>query len=238
MSRHLRHLDVTTDSLHELHACGHDCLWWPAPAARAAWAARLPEGFAPFGKAYRSAEDGRVVGSLLYAPPRSIRPASALPGGPPSRDAALLACSWLDPDEPRWVLQSLLLQVLAELRERGLPALEAFGYHYPSSASEAERFHGHQSLLCAEWLEATGFVGVRTLVGRLELMRVELAALRPLREPVDVLQPFRRLARRLVPSPGGLPIPAGASPLETVAQIRRARRGGRARPGPRPAAPR
>ena len=43
----------------------------------------------------------------------------------------LVTCAYLTDAQSPWVLQSLFLAAIGECRDRGLPALETFGYRYP-----------------------------------------------------------------------------------------------------------
>ena len=137
-----------------------DCMWWqtrPAgkPGDRQRWKRELEDGFGPWGKLY--VEDDRVIGLIQYGPSDRFARARHLPAGPPGRDAVLVTCAYLTDAHSPWVLQSLFLAAIGECRDRGLPALEAFGYRYPPDEGFAARFLGHRTIFPADFLRDLGF---------------------------------------------------------------------------------
>ena len=112
-----------------------NCMWWQTrPAGKAGdsdrWKRDIEDDFGPWGKLY--VDEGRVIGLIQYGPSERFARARHLPAGPPDRDAVLVTCAYLVDAHSPWVLQSLFLAAIGECRDRGLPALETFGYRYPS----------------------------------------------------------------------------------------------------------
>lgn len=100
----------------------------------------------------------RTVGTAFYAPPLRVPRAAHFPTSPVSADAVLLMSVRVEPgfDEAR----ALLLDgVVADLVQRGVRALEAFGVRAESGSTGAE----DDSSIClecmidAEFLESSGF---------------------------------------------------------------------------------
>ena len=156
-----------------------DCMWWqtrPAgkPGDRQRWKRELEDGFGPWGKLY--VEDDRVIGLIQYGPSDRFARARHLPAGPPGRDAVLVTCAYLTDAQSPWVLQSLFLAAIGECRDRGLPALEAFGYRYPPDEGFAARFLGHRTIFPADFLRDLGFHPQRS-AGRVSLERLDLRAI-------------------------------------------------------------
>src|SRR6476469_2607029 len=132
-----------------------DCMWWqtrPAgkPGDRRRWKRELEDDFGPWGKLY--VEDDRVIGLIQYGPSDRFARARHLPAGPPGRDAVLVTCAYLTDAHSPWVLQSLFLAAIGECRDRGLPALEAFGNRFPPDEGFAARFLGHRTIFPADFL--------------------------------------------------------------------------------------
>jgi hypothetical protein len=70
----------------------------------------------------------RPVGYSQYAPPEFLPRSKDYQSGPPSRDAVLISCLFIPNEEFRGMgLGSrVLLSIIAELRERGIKAVETF----------------------------------------------------------------------------------------------------------------
>jgi hypothetical protein len=156
-----------------------DCAFWQSrsdrPAQKQRWAERTEDDWGAWGTLYRG-EDDRRVGFLQYGPAALYPRARELPAGPPSDDAVLITCAYLsDPSTP-WVMQSLFLAVIGEIRDRKLPAIEAFGYRYQEGATPTDRFLIHRTVFPADFLGDFGFVPLRS-DGRVELARLELGGL-------------------------------------------------------------
>lgn len=162
----------------------HDCVFWQSkPGKRASkrkWIEKAEDDWGAFGTIYVD-DDGRVLGSMQYGPSELFPRADDLPAGPPSDDAVLVTCAYLVEGSAQWVMQSLFLAAIADVKERGGKALEAFAYRYPEGESAEERFLVHRTVFPADFLSDFGFRMVRRL-GRVELARLELGGLQPVRE--------------------------------------------------------
>lgn len=162
----------------------HECIWWQTRSGRSAdkrkWIREAEDDWGAWGAVYHD-EDGRLLGSMQYGPADLFPRARELPAGPASPDAALVTCAYLtDPTRP-WVMQSLLLTAIGDVRDRGARALEAFSYRYADGETSFQRFHAHRTLFPADFLADFGFVPLRKH-GRVELARLELGGLRPVEE--------------------------------------------------------
>jgi hypothetical protein len=159
----------------------HTCVWWQAGGRREVdkdpWMERTELEFGSFGTVYYDG-DGRVLGSMQYGPASVFPRAQELPGGPPSDDAMLVTCVYLQDESSPWVLQSLFLAAIGEARERGARAVETFAYRYPEGESAYERFRAHKTVFPADFLGDFGFRVVRS-AGRVGLARLELGGIVP-----------------------------------------------------------
>jgi hypothetical protein len=162
----------------------HDCVWWQSkPGKRTSkrrWIDKAEDDWGAWGTLYVD-DDGRVLGSMQYGPSELFPRADDLPAGPASDDAALVTCAYLVEGSAQWVMQSLFLSAIADVKERGGRALEAFAYRYPEGESAQERFLVHRTVFPADFLADFGFRTVRRL-GRVELARLELGGLEPVPE--------------------------------------------------------
>ena len=162
----------------------HDCIWWQSRTGRRAekqrWIEKIEDDWGAWGTVYHDA-DGRVLGSMQYGPAPLFPRAAELPAGPPSADAVLVTCAYLVSGAAQWVMQSLFLAAIGEARDRGGSALEAFAYRYPEGESPYERFLVHRTVFPRDFLTDFGFRTVRA-EGRVELARLELGGLQPVRE--------------------------------------------------------
>lgn len=180
----------------------HECIWWQTRSGRSAdkrkWIRETEEEWGAWGAVYHDA-DGRLLGSMQYGPADVFPRARELPAGPASPDAALVTCAYLNDESRPWVMQSLFLTAIGDVRERGARALEAFAYRYPDGESQFERFHAHRTIFPADFLADFGFITVRAS-GRVELARLELGGLQPVEEGAreKVLQVVREA---FVPAP-------------------------------------
>lgn len=160
------------------------CVWWQTRGNREPdkrkWVERAEDEWGAWGTLYRD-DDGRVLGSLQYAPAQLFPRAADLPAGPPSDDAVLVTCAYLLSDSLPWVEQSLFLAAIGEARDKGAVALEAFAYRYPEGTPAAERFLVHRTVFPRDFLADFGFRTLRTS-GRIELARLELGGLQPVEE--------------------------------------------------------
>ena len=162
----------------------HSCVWWQSRrdgvANKRRWIERAEEEWGAWGTVYYD-DDGRVLGSMQYAPAPLLPRARDLPAGPASDDAILIACAYLVDVEKPWVLQSLFLAAIGDARDQRAGALETFAYRYPADEPFSERFQVHRTVFPRDFLADFGFRTVRT-AGRVELVRLELGGLEPVAE--------------------------------------------------------
>ena len=186
----------------------HDCVWWQSkPGKRASkrrWIDKAEDDWGAWGTLYMD-DDGRVLGSMQYGPSELFPRADELPAGPASDDAVLVTCAYLVEGSAQWVMQSLFLSAIADVKDRGGRALEAFAYRYPEGESAQERFLVHRTVFPADFLADFGFRTVRRL-GRVELARLELGGLQPATE-TGAARLVGRVKEALEPEPA--PIPQG-----------------------------
>jgi hypothetical protein len=160
------------------------CVWWQARGSREVekdrWIERVEDDWGAWGALYYD-DDRRLLGSLQYGPASAFPRATDLPGGPPSQDAALVTCAYLTGGSAPWVLQSLFLAAIGDVKDKGAAALEAFAYRYDEGESNEERFRVHRTVFPSDFLADFGFLPVRT-AGRVELARLELGGLQPVAE--------------------------------------------------------
>ena len=175
---------LTGATLPTAPAVCHECVWWQSREGRDAdksrWIEKAEEDWGAWGTVYYDT-DGRLLGSMQYGPAGLFPRAAALPGGPPSEDAALVTCAYLVDRSSPWVLQSLFLAAIGDVRAKGARALEAFAYRYQEGESAYERFLVHRTVFPSDFLADFGFLTVRS-AGRVELARLELGGLQPVAE--------------------------------------------------------
>ena len=180
----------------------HDCVWWQSrPGKRTSkrrWIERAEDDWGAWGTVYVD-DDGRVLGSMQYGPSELFPRAEDLPGGPPSDDAVLITCAYLVEGSAQWVMQSLFLSAIADVKERGGRALEAFAYRYAEGESAEERFLVHRTVFPADFLADFGFYAVRR-AGRVELARLELGGLQAVAEGKRA-QVLRLVKEAFAPAP-------------------------------------
>jgi hypothetical protein len=180
----------------------HDCIFWQSKTGRRTskrkWIEKAEDEWGAWGSIYVD-DDGRVLGSMQFGPSDLFPRAADLPAGPASDDAALVTCAYLVEGSAQWVMQSLFLAAIADVKERGGRALEAFAYRYPEGASAQERFLVHRTVFPSDFLGDFGFQVVRR-VGRVELARLELGGLEPVAEPRSAAL-VRRVKEALEPEP-------------------------------------
>ena len=184
----------------------HECVFWQSRPGRLAskekWIERAEDEFGAWGTVYLD-DDGRVLGSMQYGPSELFPKAEGLPAGPPSEDSVLITCAYLVEGSAQWVMQSLFLAAIADVRERGGRALEAFGYRYVEGESTEERFLVHRTVFPSDFLADFGFLNVRRL-GRVELARLELGGLEFAREGKRA-KLYRVVKEVLEPEPAPVP---------------------------------
>ena len=184
----------------------HDCVFWQARAGRTTskrkWIERAEDDWGAWGTLYVD-DDGRVLGSMQYGPSELFPRAGSLPAGPPDEDAVLITCAYLVEGSAQWVMQSLFLAAIADVRERGGKAIEAFGYRYVEGESTEQRFLVHRTVFPSDFLADFGFLTVRRQ-GRVELARLELGGLVPVEDERRV-RVLRRVRELLAPDPAPVP---------------------------------
>jgi len=162
----------------------HDCVFWQSKVGKGAskrkWIEKAEDDWGAWGTLYVD-DDGRVLGSMQYGPAELFPRADDLPAGPPSDDAVLVTCAYLVEGSAQWVMQSLFLSAIADVKDRGGKALEAFAYRYPEGESAEERFLVHRTVFPNDFLADFGF-RTRRRLGRVELARLEVGGLQPVPE--------------------------------------------------------
>jgi hypothetical protein len=193
---------VTAFSIKDAPAPCVECVFWQSRTEKAVdkdrWAERIEDEWGAWGTHYRGDGD-RLLGFLQYGPAGHFPRAADLPAGPPSDDAVLITCAYLVDLSAPWVLQSLFLSVIGEARDRGVKAIETFGYRYHDAESAYERFLVHRTIFPADFLADFGFHAIR-LEGAVELARLELGGLVPVEEGMTA-RAWRLVKDSLVPAP-------------------------------------
>ena len=176
--------ELTGATLETVPSVCHGCIWWQSRRGggvnKRRWIEKAETDWGAWGTRYLD-DDGRVLGSMQYGPSELFPRAEDLPAGPPSDDAVLVTCAYLVEDSAPWVMQSLFLSAIADVRDRRRKAHETFAYRYPEGESAEERFLVHRTVFPSDFLADFGFRTVRRL-GRVELARLELGGLQPVRE--------------------------------------------------------
>ncbi|HOU27991.1 MAG TPA: hypothetical protein PLB39_00845 [Thermoleophilia bacterium] len=195
----MRPVDLTAASRDLLAPCCAGCAWWLTrrddtrdAGLRRAWEreAEAETGF--FGRAL--VDGDAVIGWMHVAAARLVPRARCLPAGPPSPDAHLLTCAYFYDEEYLHGFRLLLHEVEAALKQRQVPALEAFAL---GRTPEGDAFRGYLralNLFNADVLEGDGFQRVQCK-GDVVRLRIDLAAL--------VEAPRRSVAWRRVTAPAG-----------------------------------
>jgi len=140
--------DLTEDSLKNApewsappFGCKY-CIYWEYPeecvdpaterkeelfTKKLTWLRRTLKDFGSCGKLLYV--DGKGVGYAQYAPPGYLPNAAEYPAGPPSDDAVLISCLFVAQEHYRGkgLGRQLLRSIIAELRGRGIKAIETFG---------------------------------------------------------------------------------------------------------------
>ena len=175
---------LTTGTIGDAPPVCHGCVWWQSrgnkTASKQRWMEKAEEDWGEWVSVYYD-DDGRVLGSMQFGPAALFPRAADLPAGPPSDDAVVVTCAYLQGGAPVFVEQSLFLAAIGEARDKGARALEAFAYRYPTGESTYERFLVHRTVFPSDFLEDFGFVTLRSQ-GSVELMRLELGGLQPVEE--------------------------------------------------------
>ena len=193
---------VTRASLGNAPGVCVGCVFWQSRggrhAAKERWAERVEEDWGAWGTLYQ-AEGDRLVGFVQYGPSDQFPRGAELPAGPPSTDAVLVTCAYLVDLSSPWVLQSLFLAAIGEVRDRGIRAIETFGYRYPDGATSYERVLVHRTVFPSDFLADFGFYPVRW-EGDVCLARLELGGLVPVEDGLTA-RTWRRVKEALAPAP-------------------------------------
>ena len=202
----MRPAPLTRASVGDLPACCTDCVFWQTlrgdadSKRRAAWADRTERDFGPWGRVL--ADGDTVHGVMQYGPSGAFPRAKVLPAGPPSRDAALVTCAYVSGPDAAEAIERLLLEALADIKGRGMTAIELFAMRYPDEVDPSERAHLNHTLFDMEMLDRLGFRPVRRK-GQVSLMRLELGGLVP-----GLAERAKAAIGDLRPLPGRTPLPA------------------------------
>ena len=193
---------VTTASIAQAPPPCVGCVFWQSrgdrSAAKGRWAERMEDDWGPWGSLYFDDGD-RLLGFIQYGPSGHFPRAFELPAGPPSSDAVLVTCAYLVDLSTPWIMQSLFLSVIGEVRDRGVKAIETFGYRYPEGESAYERFLVHRTIFPSDFLADFGFYPVRW-EGNVALARLELAGLQPVEDGMTA-KAWRKVKDAFVPAP-------------------------------------
>ncbi|HLM32998.1 MAG TPA: hypothetical protein VK285_02935 [Gaiellaceae bacterium] len=177
------------------------CVFWQTGGRRSAekgrWADRVEEEWGAWGTLYYG--DERLLGAMQFGPSEHFPRAQELPAGPPSPDAILITCAYLVDLQTPWVMQSLFLSAIGEARDRGVKAIETFGYRYPEGTDGYERFVVHRTIFPTDFLADFGFRPLRW-EGPVALARLELGGLQPVLEGSRA-SVLRRVKEAFTPAP-------------------------------------
>lgn len=178
------------------------CVFWQSRNRRVApkgkWADRVEDEWGSWGTLYYG-DDDRLLGSMQWGPSSYFPRAQELPAGPPSPDSVLITCAYLVDLQTPWVMQSLFLSAIGEARDRGVKAIETFGYRYPEGETPYERFLVHRTIFPTDFLADFGFFPVRW-EGNVALARLELGGLVPVVEGKRAAV-LRKVKEAFVPDP-------------------------------------
>lgn len=186
--------------------CCAGCVFWQTlrgasdETGRDRWAHRTEQSFGPWGRMLRDGD--AVLGLLQYGPARAFPRAQVLPAGPPDRDAALITCAYVSGGDAAGAIERLVLEALADVKGRGMAAVEAFAMRYPDEVTPEERAALNHTLFDLAMLEDMGFRAVRSR-GQVSLMRMDLGGAVP-----GLAEKARAMVGDLRPVPGGTPLPA------------------------------
>lgn len=200
-----RILPLTAATRHELPPPCVSCVFWQHDRVvtderrKEAWSEGHSREHGAFGRVLSDADGFR--GMIQYGPSAEFPRALALPAGPPDPRGALLTCVFLEGDDLVGTAERLVLEALADLKGRGLRAVEAFALGYPDDVPEEDRFVGHHTLFDRDFLAGLGFARVRAR-GQVSLMRLELGGLQP---ATGALARVMAALRPLAPSPDASP---------------------------------
>jgi hypothetical protein len=193
---------VTKASLAGAPAVCVGCVFWQSKRGRSVakdrWAERVEDDWGSWGTLYHG-EGDRLLGFVQYGPSGQFPRAFDLPAGPPSADSVLVTCAYLVDLTAPWVLQSLFLAAIGEARDKGVKAIETFGYRYPENESTYERFLVHRTVFPSDFLADFGFVAVRW-ESEVCLARLELAGLQAIEDGLTA-RAWRKVKDAFAPAP-------------------------------------
>jgi hypothetical protein len=116
-------------------------------------------------------DDGELLGWMQVVPAALAR--SGLPAGSPSPDSYLLACAFFYDEEFLAGFQTLLLDVIAAVKQRRVAALEAYALRRPGPDERFVGYFHELNLFNAQVLEGSGFTRLRS-AGQMGRYRLEL----------------------------------------------------------------
>jgi hypothetical protein len=193
---------VTLGSIRDAPPVCVDCVFWQSRGTRSVdkerWADRAEESWGAWGTLYH-AEGDALLGFVQYGPSGLFPRAATLPAGPPSEDAVLVTCAYLIDSSTPWILQSLFLAAIGEARDRGLKAIETFGYRYPEGVASYERVLVHRTIFPSDFLADFGFRALRWQ-GDVCLARLDLGGLVPVEEGRTAVA-LRKVKEAFTPAP-------------------------------------
>jgi GNAT superfamily N-acetyltransferase len=160
-----RIVDITLDNLDDLPQACRACVYWELDPVSAeasadgeidkeAW---ISDTLLEWGTCGHLAYvDGAACGYALYAPPAYVPRAASFPTAPVSADAVLLMSARVEPAFiGKGIGRALIQTASRDVAQRGIRAIEAFGY----TSSVAAK--GQGCVLPADYLRAVGFKTVR-----------------------------------------------------------------------------
>ncbi|NLE73776.1 MAG: hypothetical protein GX604_03985 [Actinobacteria bacterium] len=158
-----------------------ECLWWQrvhnlptteGGALKSDWLERVSRKWGSCGMAAVQGSD--TLGTIQFAPVRSLSRALHLLPEVPSPDSALMFCLRLKKGRPFEEARPLLHRALSSLHQRGTAEVLAF-----ARAMGSARTYGAGNVFGLEFLLANGFQPVGR-AGRLRVLRCDLRGLLPM----------------------------------------------------------
>ena len=168
---------------------------------KAAWAESFGRRHGAFGRVLRDGPAFR--GMVQFGPADAFPRALALPAGPPSRDAALITCTFLEGEDPEGSCERLLLEALADLKAREVVAVEAFALAYDDDVSGGGALPRPPHALRSRLPRGPRLLARCARRGDVSLMRIELGGL--VRGPGLVSQAMRLVRGAAEPRMRGAP---------------------------------
>ncbi|MHB1003100.1 MAG: hypothetical protein ACYC1B_04620 [Thermoleophilia bacterium] len=174
---------------------GHDG-GWPSPEAASAWRGAAGDIFGYWGKMATGDDD--LLGFIQLGPSELYSRARKI-GGSDLKDSILLTCSFITAAGFGSIRKSLVMTVLAELREQGVEQVDTF-------CSNEDDLTDDCRLFSRSFTDECGFYPVRS-TGDFTLMRLELSGAEPTRRHRQktgsrLLERFKRSSA--APSPAAM----------------------------------